>query len=98
MNLFSKILNIYLLFNILKKFGGVTAPSACTWFHPCMEKAQCEFQKDCHNNKESGVSYDESWLDELLLSDFHQRHSLAAFLTNFHIYQGVVPFKYYKKT
>ena len=61
-------------------------------------KAQCEFQMDCHNNKESGVSYDESWLDELLLSDFHQRHSLAAFLTNFHIYQGVVPFKYYKKT
>ena len=60
-------------------------------------KAQCEFQMDCHNNKESGVSYDESWLDELLLSDFHQRHSLAAFLTNFHIYQGVVPFKHYKK-
>ena len=67
------------------------------------KKAQCEFQKDCHNNKESGVSYDESWLDELLLSNFHQRRSLAAFLTNFHIDKGTkkywkfVPFKHYKK-
>ena len=52
------------------------------------KKSQCEFQKHCHNNKKSGVSYDEAWLDELLLADFHQPRSLAAFLTNFHIDQG----------
>ena len=52
------------------------------------KKSQCEFQKDCHNNKKSWVSYDEAWLDELLLADFHQPRSLAAFLTNFHIDQG----------
>lgn len=52
------------------------------------KKSQCEFQKDCHDNKKSGVSYDEAWLDELLLADFHQPRSLAAFITNFHIDQG----------
>ena len=36
MDLFSKILNIYLLFNIFKKFGGGGAqpPSTCVWFRP----------------------------------------------------------------